>query len=79
MSVHSDTLSWFRANQSLLFLFTAACLAEKQHIHIALPLVWPDRGSNPRSTIVEASTLTIKPQMWLKTTEEKEINLIFMD
>ena len=28
-SPHSGTLSWFRANQSLLFLLNAACLAEK--------------------------------------------------
>ena len=34
MSPHSDTLSWFRANQSLLFLLNAACLAEKQQIPI---------------------------------------------
>ena len=27
-----STLSWFQANQSLLFLLNAACLAEKQHI-----------------------------------------------
>ena len=32
MSPHSDILSWFRANQSLLFLLNAACLAEKQQI-----------------------------------------------
>jgi hypothetical protein len=25
--LHSDTLFWLRANQSLLFLFNAACLA----------------------------------------------------
>jgi hypothetical protein len=25
MSLHSDTLFWFRANQSLLFLYNAAC------------------------------------------------------
>ena len=31
---HSDTLSWFRANQSLLFLFIAPYLAEKQQIPI---------------------------------------------
>jgi hypothetical protein len=31
-SLHSDTLSWFRANQSFLFLHYAACVAEKQHI-----------------------------------------------
>ena len=29
MSPHSDTLSWFRASQYLLFLLNAACLAEK--------------------------------------------------
>jgi hypothetical protein len=34
MSLHSDTLFWFRANQSLLFLLNAACLAEKQQIPI---------------------------------------------
>jgi hypothetical protein len=54
MALHSDTLSWFRANQSLLFLLNAACWAEKQQIPILYSLVWPDRGSNPRST-----TLTI--------------------
>ena len=36
MSPHSDTLFWFRANQSLLFLLNAACLAEKQHIPISV-------------------------------------------
>jgi hypothetical protein len=34
MSVNSDTLFWFRANQSLLFLMNAVCLAEKQQIPI---------------------------------------------
>jgi hypothetical protein len=34
MSLHSDTLFRFRANQSLLFLLNAACLAEKQQIPI---------------------------------------------
>ena len=34
MSLHSDTLSWFRANQYLLFLLNAACLAEKQQLPI---------------------------------------------
>jgi hypothetical protein len=33
MSPHLDTLSWFRAKQSLLFLLSAACLAEKQQIN----------------------------------------------
>ena len=34
ISLHSDTLFWFQANQSLLFLIHAACLAEKQPIPI---------------------------------------------
>jgi hypothetical protein len=34
MSPYSDTLSWFQANQSLLFLLNAACLSEKQQIPI---------------------------------------------
>ena len=32
MSPHPDTLSWFRAIQSLLFHLNAACLVEKQQI-----------------------------------------------
>ena len=34
MLPHSDTLSWLRANQSLLFLLNAACLANKQQLPI---------------------------------------------
>ena len=30
MYLHTDTLSWFRANQSLLLLISAVCLAKKQ-------------------------------------------------
>ena len=65
MSPHTDTLSWCRANQSLLFLLNIACLAEKQHTPILWSLVLPDRDSNPRSTTREAITLTITPPMWL--------------
>ena len=39
MSLHSDTFFWFRANQSLLFLLSALCLAEKQQISILKSLV----------------------------------------
>ena len=58
MSLHSDALSRFRANQSLLFLLNAACLAEKQQIPIFQFMVLPDRSWNTRSTALEASTLT---------------------
>jgi hypothetical protein len=34
ISLHSDTLFWLQANQSLLFLLNAACLAEKQQMPI---------------------------------------------
>ena len=63
MWLHSDTLSWFRANQSLLFLLNAVCLAEKEQIPILWSLVWSDRGLNPQSTTLEASTLNIMPLM----------------
>jgi hypothetical protein len=52
-----------RANQSLLFLLNAACLAEKQQIPILLSLVVTDQGSNPQSTALEASMPTITPPM----------------
>jgi hypothetical protein len=63
MSLHSVTLFWFRANQSLVFLLNAACLARKQQIPIAYPLAWAERGSNPRSTALEVIVLTIPPSM----------------
>jgi hypothetical protein len=45
------------------FLLNAACLTEKQRIPISYSLVWPDRGSKPRSTELEVSTLTITPSL----------------
>ena len=54
-----NTLSWFRAKKSLLFLRNDACLSEKQEISIASSLVWSDWGSNPRSTTLEAIEPTI--------------------
>ena len=59
MSLHSDALFWFRADQSLLFILNAACLAQKQQIPILYSFVWQDRSSYPQSIALEASTLTI--------------------
>jgi hypothetical protein len=77
MSLHSETLSWFRANQSLLFLLNAAFLSGNQHIPIVLSLAWPDRGYNPWSTALEASTLTITPPMnpWSTTLEASTLTI----
>jgi hypothetical protein len=63
MLPHSNTLSSFWANQSLLYLLNAACLAEKQQILILKSLILPDWDSNPRSTSLETSMLTITPLM----------------
>jgi hypothetical protein len=57
MSLRSDTLSWFRANQSLLFLLNAACLAEKQQISILSSSVLPDRSWNPRPTALDIAII----------------------
>ena len=59
VSSHSDTLFWFRANQSLLFLLKDAFLAEKQQIPILYSFIWPDLCSYPQYIALEASTLTI--------------------
>ena len=64
MSPQSDTLSLFRANQYLLFLLNVAYLAAKQQITIFDSLVWPKRGSNPRSITLEASMLIITSLLW---------------
>jgi hypothetical protein len=64
MSLHSNTLFWFRANQSLLFLLNAAFLAEKQQIPILyLLFVWQYRGSYQQFIALEASTLVTSDGM----------------
>ena len=75
MSPHTDTLFWFQANQSLLFLLNAVCLEEKQQIPISKSLVWPDRGTNPRSTTLEASMLTSIPLMQYIYVSNKKMNI----
>ena len=47
MSPHSDTLSWFRAYQSLLYLLNAACLPEKQPISICIVFGMTRQGLQP--------------------------------
>jgi hypothetical protein len=53
--LHSDTLFWFRANQSLLLLLNGVCLAEKQQIPILVfgltkpglePTIYHTRGEH---------------------------------
>jgi hypothetical protein len=43
MPLHSDTLSWFRANQFLLFLHNAECLVKKQQIKFYQQLTSEER------------------------------------
>jgi hypothetical protein len=63
MSLHSVTLSWFWAYQSLLFLINAACFAKKHQISIVV-FGLTDQGSNPGSTELDMSMLDITPQRW---------------
>jgi len=57
--------SWSQANQSLLFLLNATCLAEKQPLLILWSLAY--FGSDPRSSAPEASTLNIIPPIRFRT------------
>lgn len=57
MSFHSESLSWSQTNQSFVLLLKAACFAEKRQISLWLVCIW--FGSNPWSTELEASTLTL--------------------
>ena len=61
ISLHSDTLCWFRANLPSLLLLNAGCLEEKL---ILLSFVYPDRDLNPRSTALEVSMLAITLHNW---------------
>ena len=63
MLPHSDTLSWFRANQSLLFLINAACLAEKRKIQILYSLWFDPIRARTQDLLHSSNTLTITPLM----------------
>ena len=68
MSLHSDTLFWFWANQSLLFLLKVACLAEKQQIPISVfgltqpglkPTLYRTRGEHTNHYATDAVPLIV--------------------
>ena len=58
MSLHSDTLFWFRANQPLLLLLIDAYLEQSNKHQFYNNLDWYNRDSNSQSTPLEASMLT---------------------
>jgi hypothetical protein len=45
----------------MLLLLSAIWIGEKQQIPILQSLIWPDQGSDPQSTALEESMLTITP------------------
>ena len=59
MPLYPYTLFWLWADQSMLLLLNAACLAAKQQTSILMSLVWTRKGSNPRPSTQEACKLTI--------------------
>ena len=79
MSPHSDTLSLFRAIQSLVFLLNGSCLAEKQATHTNFivfgltqaalePTVYRTRGEHANhytTDAVKRNTEKLK-QNWIK-------------
>jgi hypothetical protein len=70
MSLHSDTLSCFAANQSLLFLINVGCLAEKQQIPIL---------SINNSRFAEFLPLIYPPELEVKETTDAASSVSFLD
>ena len=58
---HTATLPWHQVNQSWFYPLNAERLARKQPVPIFTPLVWCDRGSNPRPPDYEANALSARP------------------
>jgi predicted Zn-dependent protease len=56
MSLHSDILFWFQANQVLVLLFNTACLEKKQQIHILKKSLKISKGGNQNLYIEEEQT-----------------------
>jgi hypothetical protein len=63
ISFHSETLSWFRANQYLILLLKPVCLTRNQQIPIYC--LWHERNSNLLYTTLETNTQTITPSVKL--------------
>jgi hypothetical protein len=68
MSVHTDTLSWLRANQFLFLLLNAACLYEKQQILILYsgmtllrlePMIYQTLGEHANNSTIAAVPLPL--------------------
>ena len=64
MSFHSDTLSWFEDNQSLLLILNAACL-EKRQIPMLFTIVFDLTQPGFEPMIYLTLTLTITTLMQL--------------
>ena len=60
MPLYSDTLFWFRVNQTLVLLFNAA---EGETENTYLSLFLPTQSSKQQSTTLEEDTLTISSSM----------------
>jgi flavoprotein len=75
MSPYSDTLSGFRANQSLLFLLNAVSLAEKQQIPILIvldltrswlePTIYHTQGEHANHCTTDA-VIFLSNEFWTK-------------
>ena len=59
----------------IALLHHAVCLLEKQKILILLFFVWSDWASNPRSSALESSMLTITPMMHSRWSNVKLMKL----
>jgi hypothetical protein len=54
LSLHSDTLYWFRSNQSSLILLNGVCFAEKQQIPIHIVTIYRTRGEHAKHYTTDA-------------------------
>ena len=79
MSLLLDTLSWFRANQSVLFLLNAACLAKKQQIPIFTwlglePTIYCTRGEHATQYTTDAVTIILNKRLWQNVDRNQNVD-----